>query len=73
MIHLLARRAPTIVHALDIKQRRELGEYISKSRDIGATNMLLRRMLAQLPGGISVKCRRIEMSLLDLIGQESIE
>lgn len=72
IIHLLARRAPNIIYGLDGSKRKKLDEYIANLRDIGATNILLRKMLTGFSDGISVKCRRVNMSLIDLIGEGAI-
>lgn len=72
IIHLLARRAPNIIYGLDGIKRKELSQYMDTVRDIGATNTLLRKMLTGFSSGISVKCCRIDMSLMDLIGEEAV-
>lgn len=72
IIHLLARRAPNFIYGLDGSKRKQLEEYIKSLRDIGATNKLLTKMLTGFVTGMSVRCSRTEMSLMDLVGEDVI-
>jgi hypothetical protein len=72
IIHLLARRAPNLIYGLDENKRKQLERYLNGLRDIGATNKLLARMLTGFSTGISVKCSRTDLLLMDLVGEKEI-
>ncbi len=68
IIHLLARRAPTIIYGISDIKRSELRDSLQRKRYAGSTNLLLERLLKKkdiIP--TNTLAIRVEIDLVDLI------
>lgn len=73
-LHLLVRRAPTLIYGLEDIQKRKLKDFIQASSDGWATNKLLLNMLAKNANQTTeILTKRVHIKLLDLIWEVAMQ